>query len=48
MISYKELKRQKNMLEYTSYDGIKIQVGQSAKENDQLTMTSDPNTGGCM
>ena len=30
------------MLEYTSYDGIKIQVGQSAKENDQLTMTSDP------
>ena len=30
------------MLEYTSHDGIKIQVGQNAKENDQLTMTSDP------
>jgi predicted ribosome quality control (RQC) complex YloA/Tae2 family protein len=30
------------MLEYTSLDGIKIQVGQNAKENDQLTMTSDP------
>ena len=30
------------MFEYTSQDGIKIKVGQSAKENDQLTMTSDP------
>ena len=39
---YKELIRYKIMLEYTSHDGIKIQVGQSAKENDQLTMTSDP------
>tara|TARA_R100001369_G_scaffold65980_1_gene93140 strand:+ start:934 stop:1362 length:429 start_codon:yes stop_codon:yes gene_type:complete len=42
MIPYKELIRDKIMLEYTSHDGIKIQVGQSAKENDQLTMTSDP------
>ena len=32
----------KNMLEYTSLDGIKIQVGQNANENDQLTVTSDP------
>ena len=30
------------MLEYTSHDGIKIQVGQNAKENDQLTMMSSP------
>ena len=30
------------MLEYTSYDGIKIQVGQSAKDNDHLTMTTSP------
>ena len=30
------------MLEYTSLDGTVIQVGQNAKENDQLTMTSDP------
>jgi predicted ribosome quality control (RQC) complex YloA/Tae2 family protein len=42
MIPYKELIRDKIMLEYTSHDGIKIQVGQNAKENDQLTMTSDP------
>jgi predicted ribosome quality control (RQC) complex YloA/Tae2 family protein len=41
-LKYKELIRDKIMLEYTSHDGIKIQVGQSAKENDQLTMTSDP------
>jgi len=30
------------MLEYTSKDGIVIRVGQSAKENDILTITSDP------
>lgn len=30
------------MLEYTSHDGIKIRVGQNAKENDHLTMASDP------
>ncbi len=42
MIPYKELIRDEIMLEYTSHDGIKIQVGQNAKENDQLTMTSDP------
>ena len=42
MIPYKELIRDKIMLEDTSHDGIKIQVGQNAKENDQLTMTSDP------
>ena len=32
----------KNMLEYTSLDGIKIQVGQNAKENDELTLLSSP------
>jgi|TARA_R110000823_G_scaffold254168_2_gene376530 predicted ribosome quality control (RQC) complex YloA/Tae2 family protein len=42
MILYKEIIHLKHMLEYTSLDGIKIQVGQDAKENDQLTMTSDP------
>jgi len=42
MIPYKELIRDEIMLEYTSHDGIKIQVGQNAKENDQLTMMSDP------
>jgi len=30
------------MLEYTSLDGIKIQVGQNAKENDELTLSSSP------
>lgn len=30
------------MLEYTSHDGITIQVGQNAKENDQLTLSSTP------
>jgi predicted ribosome quality control (RQC) complex YloA/Tae2 family protein len=30
------------MYEYTSYDSISIKVGQNAKENDELTMTSDP------
>lgn len=30
------------MYEYTSYDSISIKVGQNAKENDQLTMTSNP------
>lgn len=30
------------MHEYTTQDGIIIRVGQSAKENDQLTNTSDP------
>ena len=28
------------MLEYTSLDGTIIQVGQNAKENDQLTISS--------
>ena len=28
------------MLEYTTLDDIKIQVGQNAKENDKLTLTS--------
>lgn len=31
------------MIEYTSEDGISIRVGQTAKENDILTNTSDPN-----
>lgn len=30
------------MLEYTSHDGIAIRVGQNAKENDQLTLSSAP------
>jgi predicted ribosome quality control (RQC) complex YloA/Tae2 family protein len=30
------------MLEYTASGNIPIRVGQSAKENDQLTNTSDP------
>jgi predicted ribosome quality control (RQC) complex YloA/Tae2 family protein len=30
------------MLEYTSHDGIVIRVGQNAKENDQLTLSSAP------
>ena len=30
------------MLEYTSQDGVIIRVGQSAKENDALTNSSDP------
>jgi len=30
------------MLEYTTESGIAIRVGQSAKENDILTFTSDP------
>jgi predicted ribosome quality control (RQC) complex YloA/Tae2 family protein len=30
------------MLEYTSHDGIAIQVGQNAKENDRLTLSSAP------
>ena len=30
------------MLEYTSHDGITIQVGQNAKENDRLTLSSAP------
>lgn len=30
------------MKTYTSFDGIKIKVGENAKENDELTMTSDP------
>ena len=30
------------MLKYTSHDGISIQVGQNAKENDQLTLSSAP------
>jgi predicted ribosome quality control (RQC) complex YloA/Tae2 family protein len=31
-----------NMIEYTSHDGITIKVGQNAKENDQLTLSSAP------
>ena len=34
--------RLKIMLEYTSLDGTVIQVGQNAKENDQLTLSSSP------
>lgn len=30
------------MIEYTSQDGTIIQVGQNAKENDLLTMSSSP------
>jgi predicted ribosome quality control (RQC) complex YloA/Tae2 family protein len=30
------------MLEYTSRDGIAIRVGQNAKENDKLTLSSVP------
>jgi len=30
------------MLEYTSHDGIVIRVGQNAKENDRLTLSSAP------
>jgi predicted ribosome quality control (RQC) complex YloA/Tae2 family protein len=30
------------MLEYTSQDGTVIQVGQNAKENDHLTLSSSP------
>ena len=30
------------MLEYTSLDGTIIQVGQNAKENDELTVSSSP------
>lgn len=30
------------MLEYTSLDGTTIKVGQNAKENDQLTLSSSP------
>ena len=30
------------MLEYTSHDGIIIKVGQNAKENDKLTLSSAP------
>lgn len=30
------------MLEYTSLDGIVIRVGENAKENDELTITSVP------
>jgi predicted ribosome quality control (RQC) complex YloA/Tae2 family protein len=30
------------MLEYTSFDDIVIRVGQNAKENDQLTISSAP------
>ena len=30
------------MLEYTSHDGTVIQVGQNAKENDHLTVSSSP------
>jgi predicted ribosome quality control (RQC) complex YloA/Tae2 family protein len=30
------------MLEYTASGNIPVRVGQSAKENDQLTNTSDP------
>tara|TARA_R110000737_G_scaffold338417_1_gene359425 strand:+ start:75 stop:455 length:381 start_codon:yes stop_codon:yes gene_type:complete len=30
------------MKTYESVDGITIQVGESAKENDELTMNSDP------
>jgi len=33
---------EKIMLEYTSQDGVIIRVGQSAKENDALTNSSDP------
>ena len=31
------------MKTYTSVDGIKILVGENAKENDNLTMASYPN-----
>lgn len=31
------------MRTYTSYDGIHIKVGESAKENDDLTLSSYPN-----
>ena len=31
------------MKTYTSFDGIKIKVGESAKENDDLTLSSYPN-----
>ena len=31
------------MKSYTSPDGIKIRVGENAKENDDLTMSSYPN-----
>ena len=34
--------KEKRMLEYTSHDGTVIQVGQNAKENDHLTLTSSP------
>jgi len=30
------------MLEYTSLDGTVIRVGQNAKENDELTVSSSP------
>lgn len=31
------------MKTYTSFDGIKIKVGENAKENDDLTLSSYPN-----
>jgi len=31
------------MKTYTSFDGIKIKVGETAKENDDLTLSSYPN-----
>ena len=31
------------MKTYTSFDGIKIKVGEDAKENDSLTLSSYPN-----
>jgi len=42
MISYKEKISYIFMLEYTSLDGTIIQVGQNAKENDELTVSSSP------